>query len=243
MNDRTNMPSDKPNRIPSWAITIAITGIMVTLFWFANRAFTSSTNAHEPQPETQVAQAWPTAPATYTPLPGPTAPATPTPLASPTIIPTATPIPLPVWSSLNELTVAEYTLSTVVQAISSPDYLQGKFGTDQVVLKAVGKVKVGIKLEKVTQSINGASIIMTLPPPEVLGVELLPERSEIISSQQRWVLSDYSGLETQALGKARVDLETLVRESPSMMDLSKELTKYRLTDHLRGLGFTDITFR
>lgn len=184
----------------------------------------------------------PTAPPTVTPSPTPAPTATP--LPSPT--PTPTPIPMPVWRNIGELAMVEYTLATEAEAKVEREGLLQLFGTDKVILYAVGRVKVGLDLTGLdARNIqrDGTAITLTLPAVSVLSVEMLPEESRIRVSERSWIYSEYEGLEIAALARARQQLADMVTSNPSMMSLAQELAELRLREHLRDLGFTDVRIR
>lgn len=182
---------------------------------------------------------FPTALPTQTPLPTPTSTATP--LPTPTFTPT--PIPMPIWRNIGELAMVEYTLATEAEAKVEREGLLQLFGTDRVILYAVGRVKVGLDLTQLDErSIQrrGAAITLTLPAVSVLSVEMLPQESRIRVAERSWLYSEYEGLELAALERARRQLAELVANNPSMMSLAQELAELRLREHLRGLGFEQV---
>lgn len=179
-----------------------------------------------------------------TEMPSPTPTSTPTPLPTPT--PTPTPVPLPVWRNIGELAMVEYTLATEAEAKVEREGLLQIFGTDKVILYAVGRVKVGLdltRLDERTIQRSGAAITLTLPAVSVLSVEMLPEESRIRVSERSWIYSEYEGLELEALARARQQLADMVTNNPSMMSLAQELAELRLREHLRDLGFTEVKIR
>ena len=179
-----------------------------------------------------------------TAMPSPTPTSTPTPLPTPT--PTPTPIPLPVWRNIGELGIVEYTLATEAEAKVEREGLLQIFGTDKVILYAVGRIKVGLDLTRLDERAiqrSGAAITLTLPAVSVLSVEMLPEESRIRASERSWLYSEYEGLELAAMARAQQQLIEMVRNNPSMLSLAQELAELRLREHLRSLGFDAITIR
>ncbi len=197
-----------------------------------------------PSPESPTRTPVPPAPsptASPTEMPSRTPTPSATPLPSPT--PTPTPIPMPVWRNIGELAMVEYTLATEAEAKVEREGLLQIFGTDKVILYAVGRIKVGLDLTRLdARNIqrDGAAITLTLPAVSVLSVEMLPEESRIRVSERSWIYSEYEGLELEALARARQQLADMVANNPSMMSLAQELAELRLTEHLRSLGFTQI---
>jgi hypothetical protein len=197
------------------------------------------------------AEPWPTPPATYAPpavVDASTVRAKPT----QTPIPIPTPLPAPIWQSLNYLTSVEFTTSSVVEARHTTNIELGgvplfdNVVTDRLLLKAVGKVQLGINLGKVSSvKVTGTKILLVAPKPEVISVELLPDQSQIYDSVQVWFLSQYQGLEKDALEKARTQLGDEVADNDSMTQLAAEMARLQLTEFLHKTGFTtvEITFK
>jgi hypothetical protein len=155
-------------------------------------------------------------------------------------------VPLPVWRNIGELGIVEYTLMTEAEAKVERVGLMRIFGTDRVILEAVGRVKVGLDLTNLNDSQmerNGSSITLTLPGVSVLSVEMLPDQSRIRTAERSWIYSEYEGLELAAMARAQQQLAEMVTNNESMMSLAQELAELRLKEHLRRLGFTDITIR
>lgn len=153
---------------------------------------------------------------------------------------------MPVWRNIGELAMVEYTLATEAEAKVEREGLLQLFGTDKVILYAVGRVKVGLDLTGLdARNIqrDGTAITLTLPAVSVLSVEMLPEESRIRVSERSWIYSEYEGLEIAALARARQQLADMVTNNPSMMSLAQELAELRLREHLRDLGFTDVRIR
>ena len=196
---------------------------------------------------TETPQASPTFQPTPTSTPTPTQTPTQTPLPTatpiPTPTPTPTPVPLPVWRNIGELGIVEYVLSTDAEAKVEREGLLRLFGTDRVILTAVGRVKVGLDFTRpgnIGIDRRGTAITLTLPAVSVLSVEMLPDQSRIRTAERSWIYSEYEGLELEAMARARQQLAGMVADNESMMSLAEELTQLRLIEYLRSLGFTDI---
>ncbi|MCB0109481.1 MAG: DUF4230 domain-containing protein, partial [Caldilineaceae bacterium] len=185
--------------------------------------------------EDRVEEAWPTAPATYV------APVAPPALAL-RAQPTPAPLPAPQWREMSHLTVIEFLMSSVVNVERRANVaLLGEVITDQLLLKATGEIQLGIDLSQVDDVfIDGTSIRFNVPQPEIVSVELLPEKSQIYDRRQVLFLSNYTGLETEALEAARQQLRVDVNENSAMLELAEEYGKLKLTEFLRNVGYTDV---
>ena len=69
--------------------------------------------------------------------------------------------------------------------------------------------------------VTGTKISLVAPKPEVISVELLPDQSQIYDSVQVWFLSQYQGLEKDALEKARLQLGDEVADNASMTKMAE----------------------
>ena len=197
---------------------------------------------------------WPTAPATFV------APAAP-PVEQPVRQPAA--LSIPEWRALNHLTTIEYTTSSIVMQERTADFeaflrtvpwvgdtflptLGKDVVTDRLVLKAVGKVQLGVAMAQVADvQITGGAIRFSLPQPKVVAVEILPEQSQIFQQQHFWLLSQYADLENAALEQARAQLQSEVAADQAMLRTTAAMARMQLTNFLRKAGFTtvEITFR
>ncbi|MCS7054767.1 MAG: DUF4230 domain-containing protein [Thermoflexales bacterium] len=188
----------------------------------------------------------PTEPPTPSPLPTatPTPTPTPTPQPTPTPTPTPTPLPPPKWSALSDLSVIEYTASTVIERSRSRGGIGDiLLGTDRVVLMALGRVRVGVDLSKIKPThvqINGRRIKLKIPRAQVLAVELLPEASRVFDSQRSWLFSEYEGLELEALDEARRKLWTEAERNAEMLEIAETMARLQLTEFLRKAGFEQV---
>lgn len=181
---------------------------------------------------------WPTAPASY---------------SAPAVAIAATPratlpaLPEPTWQELSYLTTVEFTTATVIEEQRSAEVLMlGNLVTDRLLLKAVGEVQVGINLAGVSNvQINGKRISFVAPKPEITSVELLPDQSQIYDRQQVLFLTQYPGMETAALEKARIQLRNDIADNPSMMKMAQDFARLQLTEFLQKAGFAtvEIEFR
>ena len=158
----------------------------------------------------------------------------------------ATPLPAPVWQELSYLTSIEFTTASVVQEQRTTELpWLGNVVSDRLLLKAVGEVQVGIDLAQVKDvQIDGKTIRFTAPRPMVTSVELLPQQSQIYESVNVWLLSQYPGLETAALERARQQMRHEIATNESMMKLAQEFSRLQLVEFLQKAGFNkvEITF-
>lgn len=186
---------------------------------------------------------WPTVPATFTATPRSSPSATLPPPATLTPTPTPTPLPPPVWEELGHLTSIRFTTSTVVERARERQGLSSLLGTDRVLLMAVGEVQAGVDLSQIEPDdveIEGTRVRVAVPHAAVTSVELLPGETRIYDSERSWILSDYEGLETEALEQARIQLREEAQSSEGMMALADRVARLQLATLLYKLGFTEV---
>lgn len=232
-------PSPSPQRRPAnqtfakILMTVAFVGGFALFFvWATNE----TTPASEGSAQANPGEPWPSVPATFTPVP-----------TAPTIvIPNPTPIPLPPPQIVSEWAVLKFTLASNQTARGTDqNKIRDMFGQDAVSIRVVGRVTVGfpvdlIETQLITES-SGRAITMQLPALQVTSVEILLDQSALISvSKRRW-FSEYPGLELQAIRMGRDDIYNQVANNPEMLALATDVARLKVADHLRSLGFTDIT--
>ena len=190
-------------------------------------------DAWQSPPNEATPEAWPTLPAAYAP---------PVVEHAPPVFATPAPLPAPNWRELNYLTTIEFTASSVVEAQRKANVIWlGEMVTDRILVEAVGKIQIGIDLNQVREvRIEDRHIEFVVPKPEVTSVELLPQRSQIYDREQILFLSQYAGLETEALEQARQQLYEEAAANASMMQLAEDVARLKLSEFLRKVGFTSV---
>jgi hypothetical protein len=211
-------PGNRPpwlNQQTSLLLTIVLAAVIVGAIWLGSRLLAPNAEATSSSDVTGPTNEWPTL------EPEPTLPPPPTltPLSTPAPSATPTPVPIPLWQTLSDLTIVELTLPTEALAEAPPDKIRNLFGTDQVLLHMVGKVKLGIDLSKIEAVTSGSTISVTLPPVTIQDVVPLPSQSQVRSAQQRWAFSQYEGLELQAMERGMGQLKEIVANNPGFYEL------------------------
>jgi len=242
MQSNNNGP-DLPQQTQIILIVIAALIILGAL-GFAGWMISSSAKPTPAAQEVLPTEPWPT------PKPSVTPTTTQAPRATITPLPSATPIVVS-WQELGYLTSVEYKLKTVVALERNKEnanffdavveFLGG--GSDRVLLSAVGNVQAGINMSKIGDAdveIDGKSVKIAIPPAEVTSVELLPSETEIFDSRQSWVLSDYEGIEVEAMDIARDQLEGWAINQSNIQDTAEVVAKAQLDHFLRQLGFEEV---
>jgi hypothetical protein len=174
--------------------------------------------------------------------PGPTNTPTPTPTQTP--LPSPTPIILDI-AELGRLETTEFTMQTVIDLESDPSNLWEKLvGTDQLMLIAEGEVVAGFDLQKVDQKKNirvqGTTIKLTLPPPEILYSRIDNERTYVYERKTGLLVKPDPSLESRARLLAEENLVEWA-EQRGIYQKAEVSGRAYLENFLRSLGFTDIT--
>ncbi len=190
----------------------------------------------------------PTGTATATPTP--TASPTPAPTHTPTPTPTATPSPSPTpiifdINDLGRLETTEYAMRTVIDLENDPSNLwQEVFGTDKLTLIAEGEVVAGFDLQKVDNQkdiqVQGDSVKITLPPPEILYSRIDNEKTYVYERKTGLLVQPDPTLESRARLLAEEDL-TQWAEQRGIYAKAETNGRVYLESFLRSLGFTQIT--
>ncbi len=237
-------------------IVVLLIGLVVVVGMLAFRL--GQQNARGPEP-TAAAVASTIATRTPMPLPPlvtntPTPTFTPSPTPGPTNTPTATPTPTPLPSptpiifdinDLGRLETTEFAMRTVVDLENDPSNLWQKvFGTDQLLLMAEGEVVAGFDLQKVDQKkdvrVQGSSVKITLPPPEILYSRVDNEKTYVYERKTGLLVPPDPTLE----GRARLLAEQNMvewAEQRGIYQKAEVAGRVYLENFLRSLGFTDIT--
>ncbi len=184
----------------------------------------------------------PTPTRTPTPTPGPTNTPTPTPTDTP--IPSPTPIIFDI-NELGRLETTECAMRTVIDLVNDPSNLwQRIVGTDKLMLMAEGEVVAGFDLEKVDQKkdirVQGTTVRITLPPPEILYSRIDNEKTYVYERRTGLLVKPDPTLESRARLLAEQNL-TEWAEQRGIYQKAEVSGRAYLENFLRSLGFTEVT--
>ncbi|GAB4434297.1 MAG: hypothetical protein Kow0031_16040 [Anaerolineae bacterium] len=182
--------------------------------------------------------------ATATPQPTATATFTPSPTATPS--PTPTPTPIVVITHVKELgrlETTEFAMRTVVDLENDRSNLWEKiFGSDQLLLVAEGEVVAGFDLEKLTEGdirVDGTSVVINLPAPEILYSRIDNERTQVYERNTGLFLKPDPSLESRARQLAEESMNSWAIDR-GILDKAANSGRAQIENLLRSLGFTDI---
>jgi hypothetical protein len=144
---------------------------------------------------------------------------------------------------LGQLHTSGYFLSTVVDTQMHVGVLNQ---LQRVLLVACGKVSAGIDLQKLTEKdvkINGNSVTITLPPPEIFDTSLYDDRqcTYVVLRDEGVLLPPNTQLESAAR-EAAVDNFRETALQNGILQNALENAKLQLRSLITLLGFKDITF-
>jgi hypothetical protein len=264
LENQVNEPeSTVPHQMMALVGSIVLAVMILASIWIIKNDGFGPSSTLEP---TEIAQSedWPAIGSTFTPTPtftppGPTNTPSPTPTETSTPTPSPTPSPTPRVINIQELghlTSVEFTTVTIVdlekeRTISNPIGVGPEsigVGTDRILMEAVGKIEFGIDLKQVNEAdirVSGNDVKIVLPRAEVTGVELLPGQTRIHETDKSLLLSEYEGMETEALDKGRMQLENWAKGEGNLINIAEQLARLQLQEFLYSLGFekVEITFK
>jgi hypothetical protein len=189
-------------------------------------------------------EAWPTAPATFTPAHTPTPRNTPT--VTPTSTPTSTPTPIPSptptftptpiiisWQELGTIDTLEITTSALVEEVNPRWWI---FPDAKILIRATGIVHFGVDISQIENfvEVNGTHVKIVLPRAAVTSVEII--QTDVYDEE--WHPDAEVGL--NAVQSARNQIEAWANEQESLRETAEKLAKVQLNDFLQKLGFDNI---
>jgi hypothetical protein len=170
----------------------------------------------------------------------------PTPTATPTLTPTPTPTPIVVINhikDLGRLETTEYAMQTVIDLENEPGNLWEQLvGSDKLALVAEGEVVAGFDLTKIEEGdiqVEGQSVIITLPAPEILYSRIDNEKTYVYERDTGLFVAPDKSLE----GRARQLAEEALVDWALRRDIYGDAEKsgrLQIENLLRSLGFTNI---
>lgn len=206
------------NWIISGVIAVALAGLLL----FINRGWAQPTPAVTPL----TPEPWPTTPPTFTPLP-PTAPP-----AAPTLI------PLPDLRRIDP--AIGLSIKFPVTTVTTVSGAQSFFGRDVITLKVTAEVRLTVDLSRAQIQREGNTLTIRLPRAAIDG-EPNPIEIEVIGESRRWIGSQITAAQNQALAQARTEIRQRVANDPELISIASEVSYRRLERWLIDeLGFSRV---
>lgn len=144
--------------------------------------------------------------------------------------------------TLNRLETAAFTIEKVIDAGTSGNRFQELLFGDRVLLIAHGEVIAGFDLSRLDDnavSVDGDTLRLTLPPPQILITRLDSEETRVYDRQRGLLNRGDNDLESAA----RSEAEKLIREAACDGNILNEASKNgraQLTTLFKALGFTTV---
>ena len=178
--------------------------------------------------------------------PVPTSSPTRTPTRTPSPTPTPTPTPIVVISEVNNLgryETLEFLIQTVVDLERGDDtFWERLCGSDKLLLVAGGEVHAGFDLAKVRSQdlvVEGRSVVMRLPPPEVFEYFVKEDQTRVYLRSTGLLCRPDPNLETEARRQAEQRLLDYALQQ-GILDRAQKAGLTQLEGLLRGLGFEQV---
>ncbi len=206
--------------IVSGIVALTVFGLLLFL---ANSNWRSLTTMATPVPE----EPWPTLPPTFTPLPPTVAPAAPT------------LIPLPDLRRIDP--AIELAIKFPVTTVTTVRGAQSFFGRDEITLKVTAEVRLAVDLSRAEIRREGNTLLIRLPRATISG-EPNPIEIEVIGESRRWIGSQITAAQNQALAQARAEIRQRVANDQELISIASEVAYRRLERWLiDDLGFSRVT--
>lgn len=144
--------------------------------------------------------------------------------------------------SLNRLETAQFTIEKVIDVGKSGNQFQQFLFGDKILLIAQGEVIAGFDFTKLQESditLEGTTVRLTLPSPEVLVTKLNNDQTRVYDRKLGLLSKGDKDLESKAREKA----ESLIRQAACdghILDTASTNARNQLTVLLKSLGFTTV---
>ena len=145
--------------------------------------------------------------------------------------------------SLNRYESAEFTVEKVIEAGKNEDnaFKQVLFG-DKILLIADGKVTGGIDLSKLSENdikIEGSTVRLTLPAPEILVARLDNEKTRVYDRKLGYLTQGDEDLESVARLSAENSIRTAACEGGILQSAATN-ARNQLTALIKAFGYTTV---
>jgi hypothetical protein len=138
-----------------------------------------------------------------------------------------------------------YTMDKVVEGDRTSQYLPDILTGDKLLMVVHGQVVAGVDLSQVQAGnvlIDGRSVIVTVPPAELLSVSLDNSKTRVYSRITGLLVPADPNLESEVREKAEADLRQSALDS-GILTTAEGNARATLTTLLHSLGFQQIIFR
>ena len=138
-----------------------------------------------------------------------------------------------------------YTMDKVVEGNRTSQYLPDILTGDKLLMVVHGQAVAGVDLSQVQASnvlIDGRSVIVTVPPAELLSVSLDNSKTRVYSRITGLLVPADPNLESEVREKAEADLRQSALDT-GILTTAEGNARATLTTLLHSLGFQQVIFR
>lgn len=144
--------------------------------------------------------------------------------------------------SLNRLETSSYTIEKIIDVGTSGSQIRQFLVGDRILLIAHGNVIAGFDLSKVGDeniNIEGSTLRLTLPAPEILVTKLDSDETRVYDRKQGLLTKGDNNLESQARGEAEKVVKDAACKGGILNEASKN-ARNQLTTLFKSLGFETV---
>lgn len=144
--------------------------------------------------------------------------------------------------SLNRIETAQFTIEKVIDVGTSGNKFSEVLFGDRILLIAHGQVIGGFDLSKVKEQdiqVEGSTLKMTLPAPEILVTRLDSEQTRVYDRDQGLLTRGDRDLESEARKEAEAVIKDAACKGGILQEASKN-ARNQMTTQFKGLGFTTV---
>jgi len=150
---------------------------------------------------------------------------------------------------LNRLETVKYSLDTIVESNESNPLLPDALVGDRLLMIVHGNTVAGVDLSQlkpesvqISETANGRSIQLTLPPSQVFATTVDETRSRVYSRDTGLFVRADPNLESATRAKAQTELQQAALKD-GILDAAATNAHVAVTALLEGLGFTHVEVR
>jgi hypothetical protein len=146
---------------------------------------------------------------------------------------------------LQRLETVVYTMDKIVSGEKDNPYLPDFLVGDRVLMLVHGEVVAGIDFARLGASditIEGKTVRLRLPSPQILITRVDEGRTRVYSRQTGWLVKVDPNLETQVRQEAEHELLDAALQD-GILNTAKQNARSTLTSMLTGLGFEKVEFQ
>lgn len=145
--------------------------------------------------------------------------------------------------SLNRYETAEFTIEKIIEAGSNEGNAFNRvlFG-DKILLIANGNVSAGFDFSKIQNNdieVNGDTVRLTLPPPQILSSRLDNEKTRVYDRRQGFLTQGNKDLESEARLSAENSIRTAACQE-GILNNATDNARTQLTALIKAFGFTTV---